>query len=128
MTQVKLLMVVFLGGGLGSAARFLVAKWLNGPHWLPFGTLITNIAACFILGTLVALADHKLLLNPYLRLFFTVGFCGGFSTFSTFSQETIVMLNGHFNFAALAYVILSVCLCLAASFVGMAVVKYGWDQ
>jgi len=128
MSQFKLLLVVFFGGGLGSAARFLVAKWLNGPHWLPFGTLITNIAACFLLGSLVALADQKLLLNPYTRLFFTVGFCGGFSTFSTFSQETTVMLNGHLNLAAVSYILLSVFLCLAASFGGMAVVKYGAGQ
>jgi fluoride exporter len=128
MTQLKLLLVVFLGGGMGSIARFLLAKWLNGPHLLPVGTLLTNILACFILGALISLADLKLLLNPYTRIFLTVGFCGGFSTFSTFSQETIVLLNGNNILTALSYIMLSVCLCLAASFGGMILVKNIYGQ
>jgi fluoride exporter len=128
MTQLKLLLVVFLGGGTGSIARFLLAKWLNGPHLLPAGTLLTNILACFILGALISLADLKLLLNPYTRIFLTVGFCGGFSTFSTFSQETMVLLNGNNIVTALSYIMLSVCLCLAASFGGMILVKNIYGQ
>lgn len=123
MSQLKFLLIVFLGGGAGSMLRFLLGKWMNGIYTLPLGTLIANVAACFILGLFVSLADHKLLLNPNLRLFLTVGFCGGFSTFSSFSQETFVLLTGNNGLMAALYIILSIVLCLLATFAGFALVK-----
>lgn len=112
---------MFLGGGLGSVLRYSIGKWVGTlhTHIFPFGTLAANVLACFALGVLVGLADQKQLLSPSARLFWSVGFCGGFSTFSTFSLETISLIQGGFNGFSAAYVIVSVALCLAATFAGM---------
>ncbi|HNP96015.1 MAG TPA: fluoride efflux transporter CrcB [Cyclobacteriaceae bacterium] len=117
----KTAVIVFLGGGLGSVLRYSIGKWVGTlhTHIFPFGTLAANVLACFALGILVGLADQKQLLSPSARLFWSVGFCGGFSTFSTFSLETISLIQGGFNGFSAAYVIVSVALCLAATFAGM---------
>ncbi len=113
----KSFLLVFLGGGFGSAIRYGIARLLN-PYVLtfPYATLVSNVMACFVLGLVVGLADSKQLIGSNARLFWTVGFCGGFSTFSTFSQETLNLLNAPQQLLSILYVILSVTLCLAAVF------------
>jgi fluoride exporter len=115
------LIIVFLGGGLGSVVRYALGKWVNGLHTqtFPWGTMTVNITACFILGLVVGLADHKQLMNTSSRLFWAVGFCGGFSTFSTFSHETIDLLQRGLSLSSLAYVTLSVVLCVAVTYLGI---------
>jgi CrcB protein len=112
---------VFLGGGLGSVVRYALGRWVNSlhTHHFPFGTLVVNVAACFLLGLLIGLADHRQLISPHARLFWTVGFCGGFSTFSTFSNETLTLLQGGFNLSLILYILFSLILCLAAVFGGL---------
>jgi CrcB protein len=78
-----------------------------------------NVLACFVLGTLVGVADHKQIISPNARLFWTVGFCGGFSTFSTFSSETLTLIQNGFPFSGLVYVLASLLLCLAATYLGL---------
>ena len=115
------LILIFLGGGLGSLARFGVSRYLAG--WsvgMPYGTLAANVLACVILGFftgLVALRSSEALL-PY-RAFLAVGFCGGFSTFSTFSNDTLLMLLANRWGDAVLHIGLSLVLCLAASFFGI---------
>jgi CrcB protein len=117
----KELLYVFIGGGLGSLARFLLGKWVNSFHNsnFPFGTFIINIVACFVLGFIIGLADQKQILSPAIRLFLVVGFCGGFSTFSAFSSETLTLIQQGHNSTMLLYVLLSVVVCLIASFGGL---------
>ena len=119
------LVIVFLGGGLGSVVRYLLGRWVNTLHQhnFPWGTLVVNIAACFVLGLLVGIADHKQLFSASSRLFWTVGFCGGFSTFSTFSHETLSLLQQGLTPYALAYVALSLILCVAVTFTGIYLVQ-----
>ena len=119
--MIKSFLFVFIGGGLGSMVRFGLGNWINTLHTqqFPFGTLIVNILACFILGLVIGLADHKQLFSPATRLFWTAGFCGGFSTFSTFSNETLELLNGGFTLSVFLYIALSMLLCLAATFGGL---------
>lgn len=115
------LILIFLGGGLGSLARFGVGKTLA--DWsvsVPYGTLAANVLACVILGFFtgaVALRSSDVVL-PY-RAFLAVGFCGGFSTFSTFSNETLLMLLNNRWGDAFFNIILSVVLCLTASLLGL---------
>jgi fluoride exporter len=115
------LLLIFVGGGLGSLARFGVGRWLAG--WsvnLPYGTLAANVLACMVLGFFtgaVALRSSEAVL-PY-RALVAVGFCGGFSTFSTFSNETLLMLMNNRWGDAVLNVGLSVVLCLMASFFGL---------
>jgi CrcB protein len=117
----KELLLVFLGGGLGSTVRFSLGKWVNAlhNHHFPWGTLVVNIVACFILGFVIGLADHKHLISASSRLFWTVGFCGGFSTFSAFSNETLYLIQAGFTISLILYISLSLLLCVAAIFGGL---------
>lgn len=100
--------LVFIGGGLGSVARFAMARWLAQPlpHF-PWATFWTNLLSCVILGTLAGLR-LKGLLQPNAQYLLMTGFCGGFSTFSTLSLETWNLLEQQQFNLALLYVLLSV--------------------
>ncbi len=88
---IKNLLLVMLGGGLGAALRYgvnLAAARTWGPYF-PWGTLTVNLAGCFLIGLLVALADRGRFLTPEMRLLLITGFLGAMTTFSTFSLETV---------------------------------------
>lgn len=106
------LLWVFLGGGLGSVARFgiskLTAHYFN--NLFPVATLITNVLSCLILISLIGFFTDKRIVNQNLELLLLVGFCGGFSTFSTFSLETVLL----FRTGNTAYAILNIALSLAS--------------
>lgn len=114
-------LLVFAGGGLGSVARYLVGRWIPMTGLLPYGTLVANVAACFVLGLVVGLADHRMALSMNARLFWAAGFCGGFSTFSTFSHETIVMMQGGHPGQTVLYIVVSLALCAMAVAAGLFV-------
>lgn len=115
----KSVLLVFAGGGLGSVLRYLMGRWIPVWHSFPLGTLFINIAACFVLGFVVGLADQKQSWSPDIRLFLATGFCGGFSTFSTFSYETLQLMNSGLSAGAVLYILLSMALCLGAMFGGL---------
>jgi len=121
----KELIYIFIGGGLGSIVRYILGRWVNAFHNsnFPFGTLTINIIACFVLGFIIGLADHKQLLSPASRLFWAVGFCGGFSTFSAFSSETLTLIQQGQNSTMLLYIILSVVVCLIATLGGLLIAE-----
>lgn len=121
----KDLMLIFAGGGFGSVVRFLLGKWVTGLHQLnfPLGTLVVNVVACFVLGVIVGFADHRQMLSAGTRLFWAVGFCGGFSTFSTFSYETLLLIQEPSIGLSLLYIIVSVALCLGATMMGIALTR-----
>ncbi len=113
--------LIFVGGGLGSVVRHYISKWINGlgAFSFPMGTLAANLLACLILGIIIGFADHKYVMPPATRLFWTVGFCGGFSTFSAFSNETLTLLQGGFTLTAALYVGASLLLCVFAVYAGL---------
>ena len=115
------LIAVFIGSGLGGISRYGLGSWVNSWHnqYFPYGTLVVNVVACFILGFVVGLADHKQIISSTVRLFLTVGFCGGFSTFSTFSNDTLTLFQQGYSVALALYVFGSVLLCVAATFCGL---------
>lgn len=121
----KAAILVFLGGGLGSMVRFGISKWVGTlhTHYFPFGTLAANVIACFALGIILGLADTRQLLSPSSKIFWTLGFCGGFSTFSTFSGETLALVESGFTLASILYVGLSLGLCLAATLAGLFLIQ-----
>ncbi len=95
----KQLLVIGLGGFVGSIARFLVQK-LN-LHWhflsIPLGTLTVNVLGSLLIGFIMGISAKSELLSPTVRLFLMVGFCGGFTTFSSFSAENLTLMqNGQF--------------------------------
>jgi len=115
------LILVFVGGGLGSLARFGVGKaFVKWSSVFPFGTLTANVIACLIMGFFTGWAILKPLdtVTTY-RAFVAVGFCGGFSTFSTFSNETIQLVMHNRLADAFINLIVSVVLCFGATLLGM---------
>ena len=115
---------VALGGALGSVARYacsgMAVRWFGATF--PYGTLFVNVAGSFAIGLLAALvaADGRRLLSPDARAFLLVGVLGGFTTFSSFSLETLELARGGALGAAGANVALSVVLCLFAAWLGFA--------
>jgi CrcB protein len=111
---------VGLGGAIGAMMRY--GTGVGASKWLginfPYGTLAVNIAGCFIMGLLVGLFSIKDPVNPALKLFLTTGVLGGFTTFSAFSLET-VMLYDRKPMLAVSYVALSVIVSVAACALGL---------
>lgn len=125
MRMVGVFLVVFVGGGLGSALRYGVSRAslaYSGPAF-PYGTLFVNVLGGLIMGLLVEVFLTKGGGSQEFRLFLTTGVLGGFTTFSAFSLEAALMWQRS-DYAALAfYVVASVLLSIAAVFVGMAAVR-----
>ncbi|MFZ1787994.1 MAG: fluoride efflux transporter CrcB [Saprospiraceae bacterium] len=121
----KELIAVFIGSGLGGLSRFGLGKWVDSWHnnHFPFGTFVVNLVACFALGFVIGLADHRQILSPTARLFLAVGFCGGFSTFSTFSSETLTLFQQGHNISLVLYILASVLLCVTATFGGLFIAE-----
>lgn len=118
-------LLIFIGGGLGSVVRFALARCVqfSTGTFFPWGTLVVNIVSCFVLGFTLGLFNQKILSNADTRLFIGVGFCGGFSTFSTFSLETVELIKTGEMFYALLYIALSIIACLAFILLGMVSTK-----
>jgi CrcB protein len=109
------------GGFLGANARYFLGLWVAAT-WgasFPWGTLLINLVGSFVLGFYLALVTERFSGRPTTRLFATTGFLGAFTTFSTFSYETIQLLARGATMAALAYVAGSLLLGLAAAVVGL---------
>ncbi|HMT77890.1 MAG TPA: fluoride efflux transporter CrcB [Saprospiraceae bacterium] len=114
---------IFLGSGLGGLIRFGLGRWINSWHNsnFPFGTFVVNILACLVLGFVVGLADNRQLISTESKLFWVIGFCGGFSTFSTFSNETLTLYQSGNHIVNITYIVTSVIVCLVATYLGFAV-------
>ncbi len=110
-----------IGGGFRYWLSSAVYKFL--PETFPFGTLTVNVVGSFILGLFIFFFDERELLNNQLRFFLTMGFCGGFTTFSTFSLETFYLLKDSEYFLASLNVITNVFVCLAGVFLAYAISK-----
>jgi CrcB protein len=117
--------LVFIGGGIGAVFRY----WLSGviPGYtgsqFPYGILIINILGCFLIGLLMAVAEERFAVSPMVRIFLTVGILGGFTTFSTFSYETIALLRDGELLKAALYVGSSVVFGLGATHIGSSIGK-----
>ena len=110
----KLLLAVFLGGGLGSMARFGLSRLIISlfPSGFPWGTFAANVLSCLLLAAFVGLIARQSL-SSYWFAFLIVGFCGGFSTFSTFSFENVMLIQSGKWALAVANIGLSVVTCIA---------------
>ena len=115
-------LAVAVGGALGSLARFWLAAAmtaLTGPRF-PWGTLLINAAGSFVIGLVAALTlvPARIGMHPDLRIFLMVGVCGGFTTFSAFSLQTLELLQSGAVWPAGGYIVGSIVLCLAAVWAG----------
>jgi len=117
-------LLIAVGGAVGSLLRYLIGGVVQrmSASGFPVGTMFVNVSGCFLIGILVR-QFLNMQLTPEARAFLVVGFCGGFTTFSTFSAETLGLIEGGEYGRAMGYVILSVVLCLGATFAGMSVMR-----
>ncbi|QLE97692.1 fluoride efflux transporter CrcB [Neptunomonas phycophila] len=116
----QILLAVGFGGALGAVSRYWLAGMLNSKaDKLPLGTLSCNVIGSLVMGVLFVLIMEKAKLSPELRPMLMVGFLGAFTTFSSFSLETVALLQEGHTMSALIYVLLSVILCIIALSVGI---------
>jgi len=119
---------IFIGGGLGSLARWgasgLIANRFG--QTFPWGTLVVNVTGSFIIGLFATATgpDGRWLAKPAFREFFMLGICGGYTTFSSFSLQTLNLAQGGEWFRAAANSVLSVVLCLTAVWLGHVCALY----
>ena len=123
--MVKQLVLVALGGGVGSVLRHLTSLWMvrQFPHTSLLGTFIVNITGCLIVGFLMGLSIRYKILTNELRFLLIVGFCGGYTTFSTFSAESIKLFETGNYWILTLYITGSILLGLAAVWSGNALSK-----
>ncbi|WP_119677653.1 fluoride efflux transporter CrcB [Indioceanicola profundi] len=119
------ILAVAAGGALGATARYLsvlaIGRWLGAGF--PWGTFAVNVAGSFVMGVLAELAMQAWQPPPELKLFLTVGVLGGFTTFSSFSLDTALLIERGDFWAAAAYVTGSVLISIAALFAGLALTR-----
>ena len=113
----KYLLFIALGGASGAVARYVVATWVH-ELWeghVPVGTLLVNLVGSFAIGIIFVLIVEKQIIHQDWRSVLMVGFLGAFTTFSTFSLETIVLIESGHILHALGYMFMSVAFCLLAA-------------
>lgn len=114
---------IFIGGGLGSISRYGISKMIPYIGGFPWATFIANLTACMLLGYMLGNTKSSQWSENY-RLMIMTGFCGGLSTFSTFSAETFTLLEGGNMLVASGYILMSVVVCLIGIFLGFQITKY----
>lgn len=111
-------LAVFIGGGAGSLTRYginqLFEKYFPSPF--PLATLVTNLISCIVLGLIFGMGERHLSLSPATKLLLITGFCGGLSTFSTFTSETFILHWQSQVFSAFINIALNIILCFGAFF------------
>ena len=115
-------LAVAVGGAMGSVARFWLAgvmTTLTGPRF-PWGTLLINVVGSFVIGLVAAatLTPERIAMHPTMRIFLMTGVCGGFTTFSAFSLQTLELMQGGELVPAFGYAVGSVVLCVVATYCG----------
>ncbi|PJZ47642.1 fluoride efflux transporter CrcB [Leptospira saintgironsiae] len=116
------LLIIGLGGFLGSVCRYMISQAIpkdSGPF--PISTFIVNIAGSLLIGVFYGLSQGKI--SEEFRLFATVGFCGGFTTFSAFALENFKLLQSGSYFSFFAYILLSTTVCITAVLLGVYLSK-----
>ena len=115
-------LLIFLGAGFGGVSRYWISNVTFGffGRQFPYGTLIVNVSGCFLMGLLFVLILERFDgLGPQLRSLILIGFLGGYTTFSSFSIETLNLFENGAPLAGVANILLSVILCLAATWLGI---------
>ena len=115
-------LLIFVGAGLGGVLRYWIANsvyWFTGRQF-PYGTLVVNVTGCFLMGFLFVLTLNRFNeIAPQLRAFLLIGFLGGYTTFSSFSIETLNLFENGAFLSGLMNVFLSVALCIIAAWIGV---------
>ncbi len=121
----KQLLLVGLGGGLGSMARYVFQRWTNNNflHSFPWGTFGVNVIGCFLIGLFWGLSFKGFDNNEQWKLFLMTGICGGFTTFSAFTLDGVGLIREQRYLLFFGYLAASVVIGLLATFAGMKLVR-----
>lgn len=124
-SSLKTILIVFTGSGIGGVARYGIQTYILKlyPHIFPYGTLLVNILGCFLIGIFYSLSQKSGILSPEWRLALTTGLCGGFTTFSSFAYENVLLLKTGNYFLTSLYIGGSIILGIAAVFAGAFLIK-----
>lgn len=118
----KTILYIALGGGIGSVLRYLISVVLKGNSF-PYATFVTNILGCLLIGLFFGYFEKNDLLSKDLKLFLITGLCGGFTTFSAFSNENIQLMQNNQLATAFLYTALSLIVGFGMTFLGIIVMK-----
>ena len=118
----KTILYIALGGGIGSVLRYLISAVLKGNSF-PYATFITNILGCLLIGLFFGYFEKNDLLSKDLKLFLITGLCGGFTTFSAFSNENIQLMQNNQMATAFLYTALSLIVGFGMTYLGIIVMK-----
>ena len=120
----KTLLLIGTGGFIGTVFRYLLSQFIQSKvlSAFPFGTLGVNVLGCFIIGIVFALSERTNM-HPEWRLFLATGICGGFTTFSAFTNETFGLLRDGQLWYASIYIIVSVVIGVLSTFIGYSLLK-----
>lgn len=122
----RAIILVALGGGLGSLLRYMTSVWVQKyfQHIFPLATFLTNITGCFIIGILVGIFSQSHESNTDMKLLLITGFCGGYTTFSAFSLENVNLIQSGHSLLAFTYIALSIGLGFLAVWLGITITKF----
>jgi CrcB protein len=123
--MIKILLIIGSGSFIGGVARYLVSRFIQNNVFtsFPVGTIVVNVLGCFLIGLIFGLSERGNIMSAEWRMFLTIGFCGGFTTFSTFAYENVALLRDGNYFLFALYVGLSVFLGLLAIYLGNLIIK-----
>lgn len=124
--MLRSLLIVGIGSFTGGVLRYLISKLIqdSGFHTFPLGTFLVNVVGCFAIGLFYGLFERNNLISPDMRLFLTIGFCGGFTTFSTFINESYQLIRDANFFYLFFYIALSLLVGLLMLYVGYSLIKF----
>ncbi len=121
----KIILAIGIGSCFGGILRYVLSQFIQNKFLsaFPFGTLTVNIIGCFLIGIIFGLSERSSISMMW-RLFLVTGFLGGFTTFSSFSNETVGLFRDGQIFHAFTYIISSVVVGLLATFIGISLIKF----
>tara|TARA_Y100000748_G_scaffold267904_1_gene239114 strand:- start:611 stop:988 length:378 start_codon:yes stop_codon:yes gene_type:complete len=121
----NLFIAIFLGGGCGALSRYLIIDQMNklGTNSFPYGTMLVNVLGAFLIGIVYYLLMSKIIINEQLKVFITIGFLGGFTTFSSFNLDFFRLIESGNIFPALMYALVTLLTTIVAFYIGYSLSK-----
>ena len=122
----SILLSIFLGGGVGALLRFLISEQIDRLFLssFPFGTIVVNVLGAFLMGLVVSYFADKVNISQNIKMFLTIGFLGGFTTFSTFNLDFYQLFSNGEILASLLYLLVTFTFTVIAFYLGLSLFKF----